>query len=97
MPNDHTRKIYKSGSHFTSFGCLVRGIVRQESASGGGDGRLDGPGDRLQLRVGRADGQALGVHGHLVTLSPRIWSHGHTVHYLVTQLLFSSFNTDALC
>ena len=54
-------------NHLTSLWYLVGVIVGQEAAAGGGHGRLDGPGDRLQLRVGRAGGQALGVHGHLLT------------------------------
>ena len=54
----------------TSLWYLVGVIVGQEPAAGGGHGRLDGPGDRLQLRVGRAGGQALGVHGHLLTAGP---------------------------
>ena len=56
-------------NHLTSLWYLVGGIVGQEPAAGGGHGRLDGPSNRLQLRVGRAGGQALGVHDHLVTLS----------------------------
>ena len=55
-----------SCNNLTSLWYLVGGMVGQESAAGGGHGRLDGPGDRLQLRVCRAV-RALGVHGHPVT------------------------------